>query len=54
VAWSRNPSWSPDGRWIVFEKSLNGGETKLMKLRVSDGRLVELIGNRIYGNNPDW
>jgi Periplasmic component of the Tol biopolymer transport system len=56
-----SPSFSPDGRWVVFalERSVDYGPgfsdaQKLMKVSVATGKLVDLTTTKVGGFHPDW
>ena len=51
-----SPEWSPDGRWIVFERIGRTAWTDVMVVR-PDGRRLHRIARVLTGNQcacPDW
>jgi len=49
-----NPSWSPDGRWIVFTSSRADDKTQLVAIRPDGGEAIQLTKAETGVNGYDW
>jgi Tol biopolymer transport system component len=48
-----HPSWSPDGKAIVFER-LADGDSEIVVLDIATGSLRQLTSNRVTDSTPRW
>jgi len=44
-----NPSWSPDGKWIAFDK-----EGEIYILEIESGNIKRITKNKFQDKNPVW
>lgn len=51
VAWE--PTFSPDGKWIVFESHMNGRKGEIWKIRV-DGTGLKRLTSGFNDRQPNW
>ncbi len=49
-----SPAWSPDGRWIAFERLDSDGSGLWVTLVRPDGSGMHLLQNRVAGSDPQW
>ncbi len=47
------PSWSPDGKWIVFTRFQNLGHA-ICTISLKDGRMKQLSQSKYGNGNPTW
>ena len=49
-----SPSWSPDGKELVFSGADPGGITDLYRVQAESGQLQPLTGDLYHDRDPDW
>ncbi|TMF93251.1 MAG: hypothetical protein E6I04_15440 [Chloroflexi bacterium] len=52
LQWDGFADWSPDGRWIVFERK--GSDAQLFAVRPDGSDLTQLTDGRGYKALPRW
>jgi Tol biopolymer transport system component len=59
-AWARAPTWSPDGKWIIFvstqNQSIGADYGELYAVSVDTGETIQLThtGRSVYDCRPSW
>jgi Tol biopolymer transport system component len=59
-AWARAPTWSPDGKWIIFvsnqDKSIGADYGELYAVSVDTEKTIQLThtGGNVYDWRPSW
>lgn len=51
--WEQNPSWSPDGRRMVFESDVVGND-EIYILNIDSGDFIRLTSNLAADHSPTW
>ncbi len=49
-----NPTWSPDGRWIVYEANYDGDFDIYILPVMDDEEVIQLTNHPGSDNSPDW
>ncbi|HEY2777455.1 MAG TPA: hypothetical protein VGI77_06090 [Gaiellaceae bacterium] len=50
----QRPSWSPDGRWIVFTEHYGQDQSQILKVRDVSGTATPLTPFELNANNAKW
>jgi TolB protein len=50
---NQNPTWSPNGKQIIFASDM-GGNWNLWMINVDGTDLIQLTDDEFYNNYPDW
>ena len=50
----RNPSWSPDSRWLAFSQTALNTFSQIQLYNLEDGSLTALTSDRVNSRSPAW
>lgn len=49
-----SPQWSPDGRQLLFQRTVAGGDLETFMMDVGSGQTRQLTRASMFLHNPTW